>query len=85
MYVNIKDTKIACWQGRLFGRVAQLARASSCYPKVVDLIPGQGTYKNQLVNAYISGTTYGSLSLSLSLSFSFSPPPSPSLSLKSIH
>ena len=38
-------------------RVAQLAGASCQYAKVVDLLPGQGTYKKLPMNAYISGTT----------------------------
>ena len=33
------------------GWVAQLVRASSQYAKVVGLIPGQDTYKNQPTNA----------------------------------
>ena len=33
------------------GWVAQLVRALSRYAKVVGLIPGQGTYRNQPVNA----------------------------------
>ena len=47
---------------RSLSRVAELVRASSCYVKAVGLIPGQGTYKNQPINASVS------LSLSLSLS-----------------
>ena len=39
------------------GWIAQLVRASSRYAKVADSVPGQGTYKNQPMNAYISGTT----------------------------
>ena len=38
------------------GQVAQLVRTSLPYIKVVGLIPGQGTYKNQPMNASISGT-----------------------------
>ena len=33
------------------GWVAQLVRASSLYAKVVDLVPGQGMYKIQPMNA----------------------------------
>ena len=37
--------------------IAQLVKASSQYTKVAGSISHQGTYKNQLMNAYISGTT----------------------------
>ena len=47
------------------GRVAQLVRAVSWYPKVVGSIPRQGTYKNQPMNAQISGTTSQCFSLFL--------------------
>ena len=40
------------------GRVTQLAGASSRYTKVVGVIPGQGTYRKQPMNAGISGTTH---------------------------
>ena len=46
------------------GQVAQFIRASSRHAKVADSVstPGQGTYRNQPINASISGT----ISLSLS-------------------
>ena len=47
------------------GRVALLVRALSQYAKVVGSIPGQGTHKNQPVNASVSGTTNRCFSLSL--------------------
>ena len=47
------------------GWVVQLVRAFSQYAKVVGLIPGQSTHKNQPVNASISGTTNQCFSLSL--------------------
>ena len=46
------------------GHVAQLVRALSRYAKVLGLIPGQGTYENQPMNASISGTTNQCFSLS---------------------
>ena len=42
-------------------------RVSSRYTNVVGLIPGQGTYKKQPMNASISGTTNRCFSLSLPL------------------
>ena len=47
------------------GLVAQLVRAPFWYVKVVGSIPGQGTYKNQPMNAWMSRTTNWCLSLSL--------------------
>ena len=46
------------------GQVAQLVRASSWYTMVVGSIPGQGTYKNQPMNASVHGTTNQCFSLS---------------------
>ena len=54
------------------GLVAQLLRAASWYPRVVSLVASQGTWENQLMNAWMGETNGVSLSLSLSLSFSFS-------------
>ena len=52
------------WKALLFrkaavspGGVAQLVRALSRYAKVVGSISGQGTYKQQPMNAKVSGTT----------------------------
>ena len=59
-------------------QVAQLVRASSRYAKAAGSILGQGTYKNQLMSAQVSGTTHRCFALSLS-------PPTSSLSLKSIN
>ena len=59
------------------GQVAQLVGVLSCYTKFGGSIPGQGTYKNQQINAYISETTNQCLSLSPSFLAS--------LSLKSIY
>ena len=63
------------------GQGAELVRALSLYIKLADLIPGQGTHKNQPMSTEISGTTNQCFSLSLSLSFSPSLPPSLPLSL----
>ena len=38
------------------GQIAQLIRGSFHYAKVVGSIPSEGTYKNQSINAYMSGT-----------------------------
>ena len=51
------------------GQVAQLVRASSQYTKVVGSISGQGTYRKQPMNAYISRTTNQCLSLSFENKF----------------
>ena len=40
------------------GWVAELVGALSQCTKVVGLIPGQGTYENQPMNAQVGGTTY---------------------------
>ena len=45
-------------------QAARLVRASSCCAEVAGLTPGQGTYKNQPMNAYISGTAHRCFSLS---------------------
>ena len=70
------------------GWAAQLVRVSSWHAKVVGSIPGQGTYKNQPVSAWIIGTRNWCFSLSLSLSLSLSTvpraTPPKSISLKSI-
>ena len=42
---------------RVPSQVAPLVRASSQYAKFAGSIPCQGTYKNQPVNAWMSGTT----------------------------
>ena len=39
------------------GQVAQLVKVLFQYVKVAGSIPGQGTYKNQPMNAQISGAT----------------------------
>ena len=52
------------------GGVAQLVAVSSRYAKVAGLILGQGTYKNQPMDASISGTI-------IYLSFALSLPPPP--------
>ena len=48
------------------GQVAQLVRMSPPYSKVAGLIPGQGTYKKQPMNAQVSGKTNRHVSLSFS-------------------
>lgn len=48
------------------GRVARLVRALSQYSKVAGSVPGQGTHKEQPINALVSGITK-SLFLCLSL------------------
>ena len=50
----------------------QLVTASFWYKKDAGSIPGQGTYKSQLVNSWISETAGWCFSLSLSLSLSLS-------------
>ena len=61
-------------------REAQLVGASSLYPMGASLISGQSTYKNQLMNAWMSGAMSQLLSFSLSLTLTPS-----SLPLKSIY
>ena len=51
-----------------YGWVAQLVEALSQYAKVVGSIPNQGIYKEQPINAWISGTTNRCFSLSFFLS-----------------
>ena len=46
----------------------QVVRALFPYAKVVGLIPGQGTYKDQPMNASMNGTTKIEVSLFLCLS-----------------
>ena len=48
---------IIIFQSVAAGQITQLVRVSSWYIKVMGLIPSQGTYKNQPMNASISGTT----------------------------
>ena len=45
------------------GRVAQWVTVLFQYAKVAGSIPGRGTYKNEPMNAPVSGTTNHSLSL----------------------
>ena len=54
------------------GQVAQLVGASPWYTKVEGSIPGQGTYKNEPMNAWVSGTAIPCFSLFLVLSFPLS-------------
>ena len=52
------------WKGGCPGWGAPLVRVSPRYIKVMGSISGQGTYKNQPMNASVSGTTNWWLSLS---------------------
>ena len=54
------------------GQTGQWVRVLCSHAKAAGSIPGQGTYRNQPMNASVSGTTNQSLSLALCVFLLFS-------------